>query len=191
MNMNPITRLPPTRKRHTSTQPRPTTTAPEGTGLDSALARREQVARQVARLSTIEDVRALSDQAAMDHRAGIINDQVLSRAIEVVRIATLELSATVVVHGCPTWCNAHHFVYGNAPDEDVSAHRHLIEGEGWLVELTESRGDEVGPAQLIDPCGLVVPLREARAYATALLAGCDAIEATRRPSAQRPDEPGR
>jgi hypothetical protein len=143
-------------------------------------AMRREVARQVAALRTIEDVRALSDQAGEDYRAGTIDDHEFHRVLKITDTAACELSAAVVVEGCPDWCNAHNFFYGDwSSGDDVSLHRYRVEGDGWSVEIEESEGDEQGPAQYIDTDGTPMPLHRARAQAMAILAGCDAIEATR------------
>lgn len=93
----------------------------------------------------------------------------------VTRRATRALSAAVVVEGCPDWCNDHNFLDGDEAGEDVSHHRHLVRGEGWAVEPEE--GDAPGSVVLVEPMGEEIPLREARAYATALLTACDAVRA--------------
>ncbi len=134
---------------------------------------------QVAELRTVEAVRARFDQACEDRRAGTIDEREFYRVLDITQRAATGLAAQVVIEGCPDWCNAHNFSYGDEAGEDHSLHRYRVEGEGWSVELEESGDDEEGPAQWIDSNGYGIPLHRARAQAMAILAGCDAIEATR------------
>ena len=132
--------------------------------------------RQVSTLRTIEEVRALRKKAAEDWRAGRIDDDEHHRTRSVASLASLRLSESVVIEGCPAWCNAHNFSYGDQAEADVNLHHHIAEGEGWKVELEEGCCDTGGTVQLIGACGEEIPLSTARAYATALLAACDAVE---------------
>lgn len=143
----------------------------------SALAEREEVARQVARLRSIEDVRALSDQVGEDYRAGIIDDHDFNRVLDVIHRSSSQLSAAVEVEGCPAWCNAHFFSYGETTTEDdFSRHLHRVEGDCWTVVLKESESTEDGPAQFVRSDARPMSLSQARTYAIAILAGCDAVE---------------
>ena len=80
------------------------------------------------------------------------------------------------VDGCPDWCNSHHFAYGGQRDEDVNLHRHVVEGDGWEVELEEGQFERAGSVWWVDEGGNDIPLSQARAYALALLTACDAVE---------------
>ena len=132
--------------------------------------------RQVSTLHTIEEVRALRTKAAEDWLAGRIDDDEHHRTLSVASLASLRLSQSVAIEGCPAWCNAHNFSYGDQPEADVNLHHHIAEGDGWKVELEEGCGDTGGAVQLIGACGEEIPLSTARAYAMALLAACDAVE---------------
>jgi hypothetical protein len=132
--------------------------------------------RQVSTLRTIEEVRALRKQAAEDWLAGRIDHDEHHRTLSVASLASLRLSESVVIEGCPAWCNSHNFSYGDQAEDDVNLHHHIVEGEGWKVELEEGCSDTGGSVQLIGACGEEIPLSTARAYAMALLAACDSVE---------------
>ena len=132
--------------------------------------------RQASTLRTIKEVRALRQKVADDWLAGRIDDTERHRTLRIASLASLALSESVVVEGCPDWCNAHHFSYGDQAEGDVTLHHHLVEGDGWKVELEEGCCDTSGTVQLIGACGEEIPLSTARAYAMALLAACDAVE---------------
>ena len=132
--------------------------------------------RQVSTLRTIEEVRALRKKAAEDWLAGRIDEDEHHRTRSVASLASHRLSQSVVIERCPAWCNAHNFSYGDQAEADVNLHHHIVEGEGWKVELEEGCPDTGGSVQLIGACGEEIPLSTARAYAMALLAACDAVE---------------
>ena len=90
--------------------------------------------RQVSTLSTIEEVRALRKKAAEDWLAGRIDEDEHHRTRSVASLASHRLSQSVVIEGCPAWCNAHNFSYGDQAEADVNLHHHIVEGEGWKVE---------------------------------------------------------
>ena len=115
-------------------------------------------------------------KAAEDWLAGRIDDDAHHRTLSVASLASLRLSESVVIEGCPAWCNAHNFSYGDQAEDDVNLHHHIVEGEGWKVELEEGCSDTGGSVQLIGACGEEIPLGTARAYAMALLAACDSVE---------------
>ena len=136
----------------------------------------DEVTRQVAALRTIEDVRALADKAGQDHRAGTVDRGEFHRLPNLRDAAARRSAAAVRVEGRADWCNAHHFGYGDQPEEDVNLHRHHVEGDGWEVELEEGAFDRAGAVWWVDEGGNDSALSEARAYALAVLTACDAVE---------------
>jgi hypothetical protein len=127
-------------------------------------------------LRTIEDVRELMDRASHHLRNELINDHQYDKVWDVARLKKIELAEAVTVQGCPAWCNAHDLMYGDNPVDDLSLHRHLVEGEGWVIELEED--EPGGPVVLVDQDRQEIPLSEVRAYARALAAACATVEGT-------------
>ena len=133
-------------------------------------------------LPTIEEARARYARANEDFRAGRIDTDAIGREFNLWEATAEELSAAVVVEGCPAWCTDHEFVYGDTAEQDVSTHSRNIKGNGWSVGVSEIER-EPGKYELMTwldgPCDSL-PLEEAPAYAAAIIATVDTVTGANR-----------
>lgn len=76
---------------------------------------------------------------------------------------------------CPDWCNDHITYFDLDPEEDTSACRLHVEGDGWVIDMQETSGQD--GLVLIPSDGGEMSVKRARAYAAAILSACDAVGA--------------
>lgn len=101
---------------------------------------------------------------------------------EAIRAHRSEDAGPVRFPTCPPWCNDHLVVVDDEPDQCASDHQMTVQGDGWAFSIAENHHeDRVAPVEWM-PTGATIEqlsLSDARAYARAILAACDAVEGPR------------